>query len=325
MKPIALAALLSVLAGLADKAAAEVWDMPTPYAEAAFHTRNIVQFAKDVAAASDGALTIRVHSAGSLFAHGDIKNAVRSRQVPIGEFLLSRLSNEDAAFGLDSLPFLATSYGQAKRLWWAQKPVIRALLAKQGLMPLFSVPWPPQELYTNGEITCMEDLKGLRLRAYNAAQEELASLVGASPVQVEATDIAQAFMTGQVEAMITSPSTGANSQAWTFVSHYGAINAWLPKNIVVVNNRSFQSLPEEVQTAVLKAAARAEARGWDMSRQETEEKTKIMAENGMVIYEPSDDLRIGLEAVGQKMLKTWQATASDAAKIILRAYRQDSR
>ena len=93
----------------------------------------------------------------------------------------------------------------------------------------------------------------------------------------------------------------------------------------MVNNRSFQSLPEEVQTAVLKAAARAEARGWDMSRQETEEKTKIMAENGMVIYEPSDDLRIGLEAVGQKMLKTWQATASDAAKIILRAYRQDSR
>ena len=120
-------------------AQAQNWDMPTPYSDAIFHTANIIEFAADLKAATDGAMDITVHSAGSLFKHADIKGAVRGRQVPIGEFFLSRLSNEDAAFGLDSQPFLATSYEDAERLWAAQKPAVTALLAEQNLMPLFAV------------------------------------------------------------------------------------------------------------------------------------------------------------------------------------------
>ncbi len=84
---------------------------------------------------------------------------------------------------------------------------VTELLAEQGLIPLFSVPWPAQGPYANGEVADASGLEGLRFRAYDAA------LAGATPVQVEAVDIPQAFATGQVEAMITSPSTGANSTA----------------------------------------------------------------------------------------------------------------
>ena len=103
MKPFLIAALLPTAA------LAQSWDMPTPYPDATFHTQNIVQFADEVRAATDGALDITVHSAGSLFPHPEIKPAIRSQQVPIGEFFLSLLSNEDTAYGLDSQPFLATS------------------------------------------------------------------------------------------------------------------------------------------------------------------------------------------------------------------------
>lgn len=318
MKHILCAAALA--SGVATAVSAETWDMPTPYGDATFHTQNISQFAEDVAAATDGALEITVHSAGSLFPHGEIKNVVRAGQVPIGEFFLSRLVNEDAAYGLDSQPFLATSYEDAARLWEAQEPVVTALLAEQGLMPLFSVPWPAQGLYTNGEIATVEDLAALRFRAYNAALEEFATLAGAAPVQVEAPDIPQAFATGQVEAMITSPSTGANSTAWDFVSHYTPINAWVPKNIVVVNERAFRRLPEDVQTAVLHAAAAAETRGWEMSAAEAEAQTAILAQNGMVIYDPSAELTEGLQAIGEQMLETWRAGASEAALSVLTAY-----
>ncbi len=315
-------AVFAAALALAGPAAAETWDMPTPYGDATFHTQNIAQFAEDVARATDGALEIKVHSAGSLFPHAEIKNAVRSRQVPIGEFFLSRLSNEDPAFGVDSLPFLATSYEDAARLWAAQKPVITELLAEQGLMPLYSVPWPAQGLYTRKEIKSVDDLSGLRFRAYNATLEEFARRTGASPVQVEAPDIPQAFSTGQVEAMITSPSTGANSKAWDFLTHYTPINAWIPKNIVVVNKRAFDRLDPAVQEAVLKAAADAEKRGWEMSKAEAEAKTKIMADNGMIIAEPSPELMAGLKKIGAEMLEGWKAGASDQAKSILEAYMQ---
>lgn len=318
MKHFALASTLAL--GVATAASADTWDMPTPYGDATFHTQNITQFAEEVAAATDGALEITVHSGGSLFPHGEIRNVVRSGQVPIGEFFLSLLVNDDAAFGIDSQPFVATSYEDAARLWAAQEPVITELLAEQGLMPLFSVPWPAQGLYTNGEIATVEDLAGLRFRAYNAALEEFATLANAAPVQVEAPDIPQAFATGQVEAMVTSPSTGANSTAWDFVTHYTPINAWVPKNIVVVNQRAFRRLPEDVQGAVMAAAEAAEARGWEMSAAEADAQTAVLAENGMIIVEPSAELTAGLQEIGAQMLENWQANASDAALSILTTY-----
>ena len=304
----------------ATPAFAQNWDMPTPYGDTTFHTQNIMQFADDLRAATGDSLDITVHSAGSLFPHPEIKNAVRNRQVPIGEFFLSLLANEDLAYGLDSQPFVATSYDDAKQLWDAQKPVITELLAEQGLMPLFSVPWPAQGLYTNGEIATVEDLNGLRFRAYNAALEEFATLAGAAPVQIEAPDIPQAFATGQVAAMITSPSTGVNSTAWDFVTHYSPINAWVPKNIVVVNQRIFDGLDAETQAAVMDAAAAAETRGWEMSAAEADSMTAELAANGITVYEPSAELVAGLKGIGDQMLETWNANASDSAKAIMSAY-----
>lgn len=318
MKNFVLASALALSVTTATQA--DTWDMPTPYGDATFHTQNIAQFAQDVAAATDGALEITVHSGGSLFPHGEIRNVVRSGQVPIGEFFLSLLVNDDAAFGIDSQPFVATSYEDAARLWTAQEPVITDLLAEQGLMPLFSVPWPAQGLYTNGEIATVEGLAGLRFRAYNAALEEFASLANAAPVQVEAPDIPQAFATGQVEAMVTSPSTGVNSTAWDFVTHYTPINAWVPKNIVVVNERAFRRLPEDVQSAVMAAAETAEARGWEMSAAEADAQTAVLAENGMIIVEPSAELTAGLQQIGAQMLENWQANASEPALSILTTY-----
>lgn len=305
---------------MATSASAQSWDMPTPYGDTTFHTQNIIQFADDVRTATDGGLDITIHSAGSLFPHSEIKGAVRNRSVPMGEFFLSLLANEDLAYGIDSQPFVATSYEDAAKLWAAQEPVITELLAEQDLMPLFSVPWPAQGLYTNGEVATVADLNGLRFRAYNAALEEFATLAGAAPVQIEASDIPQAFATGQVAAMITSPSTGVNSTAWDFVTHYTPINAWVPKNIVVVNKRMFDGLDAGTQSAVLEAAAAAQTRGWEMSAAEAESMTAALADNGIIVYEPSETLIADLQGIGATMLENWKANASDAALAVLEGY-----
>ncbi len=296
------------------------WDMPTPYPDKTFHTENIAIFADEVAKATDGALTIKIHSAGSLYKHPEIKNAVRSGQVPIGEFFLSLLSNENQVFGADSQPFLATNYDDAKKLWDAQQPIVAKLLDKEGLMPLFSVPWPPQGLYTKKEIKTVDDLKGIKFRAYNATLELFANKIGAAPTQIEVPDIPQAFATGRVEAMITSPSTGANSKAWDFVTHYTDIQAWLPKNIVVVNKKAFRKLDEKTQAAVLNAAKAAEARGWEMSMKETAEKTAILKDNGVIVVTPSPELMAGLKEIGASMLEEWKKQAGPEGAALLQAY-----
>ena len=251
---------ISATAAFAEMA----WDMPTPYPDNNFHTRNIAEFAKEVDTATGGNLTITIHANQSLIKHPDIKNSVRDGIAPIGEFLASRLENESAIFGADSIPFLATSYDAAFKLYGAQRPYIEKLLGEQGLKLLFSVPWPPQGIYAGKEVTKVEDLEGLKFRAYNLGTERVAALAKMIPAQIEAADVPTAFSTGRVEAMITSPSTGVDSKAWDFVKFYHDTQAWLPRNVVVVNQGAFDVLSDEEKAAVEAAAKSAETRGWEM-------------------------------------------------------------
>ena len=319
LSTVAVAAM-TMSAGFAM--AAEKWDMATPYPDATFHTQNIIEFAKDVKEATGGELDITVHSGGSLFKHPDIKRSVQRGLVPAGETLISLLSNEDPIYGVDAIPFLATSYDEAKKLWEASRPAIEEKLAGDGLKVLYAVAWPAQGLYTAKPVSTVDDLKGMKFRAYNSATSKLADLTGMVGTQVEVPEIPTAFATGIVEAMMTSPSTGANSKAWDFVQNFYDVQAWLPKNMVIVNAKAFDGLSPEVQKAVMDAAAKAETRGWEMSMAETDEKKKVLADNGMNVAAPSDALKSGLAKVGEQMVADWQAEAGDADAAIIDAYKK---
>lgn len=322
IRTLAFAAALGATGALGLPAAAQTaWDMPTPYGDTVFHTSNIAQFADDVRAATDGGLDITVHSAGSLFGHAEIKDAVRRGLAPIGEVLISRLANENPVFGVDSIPFLADSYDDGRALWAASRPAVEKLLEEQGLTLLFAVPWPGQSLYLTEEVSDPAQLQGISFRAYNTATERLAELLGMVPTQVETGDIPTAFATGRVAAMMTSPSTGVSSQAWDFTKVYVDVQAWLPKNMVVVNTAALGALPEDQRAALIEAAAAAETRGWQMSAAETETQMAKLAENGMTVVKPSAALAAAMAAAGETMAAEWLERAGDAGAAILKAYR----
>ncbi|WP_212526115.1 TRAP transporter substrate-binding protein [Actibacterium sp. MT2.3-13A] len=304
-----IAAALTLALGLGNGASAETWDIATPYPEGNFHTQNIIQFTKDVDAATNGALKITVHPANSLIAHPEIKNSVRSGTIPMGEFLLGRLSNENPLFELDMLPFVVSGYDDAREMWDASRPEIQELLGRQNLRVLFSVPWPNNGIYVNSEINSTEDLRGLRFRTYNTTTDRFAELVNAVPTQVEVSDIAQAFSTGRVQGMITSAATGVAVSAWDFVDRYYAVQSFLGKNVVVVNEKMFQALPEDVRKAVLTAAAEAETRGWALSQENDAKMAGVLAEHGITVEAPSEALQAGLLKVGETMLEEWLARA----------------
>ncbi|MBO0661436.1 TRAP transporter substrate-binding protein [Jiella sp. CQZ9-1] len=296
------------------------WDMPTPYPEGNFHEKNIATFVEEVNKDAGDAVKITVHPNQSLIKHADIKNAVRDGIVPIGELLASRLSNEDPIFGVDSVPFLATSDDQAWKLYQAQKPFMEKALKRQGLKLLFSVAWPPQGLYTKEPVTKMSELEGKSFRAYNKFTEELAKDAGMIPTQVEQADVPTAFSTGRVAVMMTSPSTGVDTKAWDYLSHYYLLNAWRPRNIVVVNEQAFESLPKTAQEVILKASAEAEKRGWKASEEETKRTTALLEKNGIKVEQPSADLKASFEKIGQTMTEAWKKSAGSDGEALLKAY-----
>jgi TRAP-type C4-dicarboxylate transport system substrate-binding protein len=298
------------------------WDMPTPYGATNFHTENVVQFAADIDKATAGKLKITVHANGSLFKANEIKRAVQGGQAQIGEILISGYANEDPVFGADSVPFLATSYADAAKLWKVSKKALDERLARQGLKVLYSVPWPPQGIYANRPIATIADMKGLKMRTYNPATSRIAELAGAQPVTIQAAELAQAMATGAVNANITSGATGYDTKAWEQVKYFYDTQAWLPKNIVFVSQKAFDALDKASQNAVLKAATEAEARGWKVSEEKTAFYLGELKKNGMTVAPPSPALKAGLKKIGDTMTAEWVKSAGADGQAIVEAFKK---
>jgi TRAP-type C4-dicarboxylate transport system substrate-binding protein len=319
-RQLLVAAALATAFGAAQ--AQTKWDLPTAYPAANFHTENIQQFANDVDKATGGKLKITVHPGASLFKAPEIKRAVQGGQAQLGEILLVNFSNEDPLYGLDGVPFLATSYADALKLYKASRKALDAKLGAQGMTVLFSVPWPPQGVYSKKPIASMADMKGLKWRSYSPQTARIGELIGAQPVTIQAAEVAQALATGAMDSMISSGATGYDTKIFEHVKNFYDTQAWLPKNAVIVNKKSFDALDKATQDAVLKAGADAETRGWKLSEEKTGWYLDQLRKNGMNVAPPTAQLKADLGKVGDTMLKEWLDKAGADGRAVVDAYRK---
>jgi len=320
VRSLVSAAALAALAGTA--VAQTKWDLPTAYPANNFHTENVQQFASDVDKATGGKLKIQVHANASLFKAPEIKRAVQSNSAQAGEVLLVNFENENPLFGVDGLPFLATSYADSMKLYKAQKPALEKLLGTQGIKLLYTVPWPPQGIYTNKTLNSAADMKGLKWRAYSPATSKIAELVGAQPMTVQAAEVSQALATGVIDSYMSSGATGFDSKTYEHIKNWYDTQAWLPKNAVIVNAAAFNALDKATQDAVLKAAADAEARGWKLSEEKNLWYVDQLKQKGMNIVKPPAQLTADLKKVGDTMVGEWVKKAGPDGQAVVDAFKK---
>jgi TRAP-type C4-dicarboxylate transport system substrate-binding protein len=321
MKRLATLAAALGLAVALPVAAQTKWDLPSAYPASNFHTENLAQFANDVDKGSGGKLKIQLHPNASLFKAPEIKRAVQGGQAQAGEILLVNFENEDPLYGLDGIPFLATSYADSLKLYKASRKAIEDKLAKQGMMLLYTVPWPPQGIYSKRTLAGADDMKGLKWRAYSPATAKIAELVGAQPMTVQAAEVSQALATGVIDSYMSSGSTGFDSKTYEHIKNWYDTQAWLPKNAILVNKKAFDALDKTTQQAVLKAAAAAETRGWKLSEEKNGWYLDQLRQKGMTIHKPSEQLTADLRKVGNVMLAEWLRKAGPDGRKVIDAYR----
>ncbi len=285
------------------------WDMATPYSDENFHTRNIRAFAEEVKQTSGGRLEIVVRSNASMFKMPEIKRAVQSGQIHLGEILLSAYANEDPFFEVDTIPFLIQGYEQAKKLHELTKPAIDARLRKSRVVPLFYVAWPGQGILSKNPFEKIEDMKGSKFRASSPVTARLAELSGAVPAIIQSAEIAQAFSTGVVDSTMTSIATVVELQAWQFTKFFYDVRAMHSRNVVFVNEKSLSALPDDLRGIVLKAAANAETRGWAMSMEVSQRANDQSVAQGLSVRPASDAFNKQLQGIGARMAADWAKKA----------------
>ena len=319
-KMTTLAMGIAAIAVSAQTASAEKWDMPMAYAATNFHSEMGVVFADKVREYTNGDIDITVHPGGSLFKGGEIKRAIQTGQAPIGERFMSAHANEAPLLGWDNLPFLATTYEENNQLWAAAKDKVNAQLSDLNLVALYTCPWPGQGFYFKKAVASSKDTQGIKFRSYNSATATFAEELGMVPVQVEAAELSQALATGVAESFISSGSTGYDRKVWEHLTHYYKVNAWLPRNYVMVNKGVWDALSGDMQAALQKAADETGAACSAKSAELANWYFEQLAANGMSVEDAGPEFLAELQAIGAKMTSAWLADVGADGQAIIDAY-----
>lgn len=293
-------------AGVAPVCAARTsWRLATGYRAESFHTANLSAMAREVGVATQGTFDIALHPNNSLFKLAEIRAAVEAGRCEAGETIMTALTGEIPIAGADSVPFIVGSFGDARRMWRHQRPLLERQFGKRGLQVLYAVPWPPQGLYSTRPITGAADFKGTRMRTYNPTTARIATLLGAEGVDVAMAEVGRALAEGRIDSMITSAVTGVENKVWSHVKHYYEINAWFPKNLVFANANAMAALAPFERDALRRASVAAEARGWAASEATAGSSVDELRRQGMKIERVPREFVQDLKRLGERFSLEW--------------------
>ena len=322
MKPLKrILAAVAVSLAVAAPAVAEKWDMPMSYAATTFQSEVGAEFARCVTTGTGGDIEIVTHPSDTLIKRAEIKDAIQEGRVPIGEVLLSAHQYKSPIFGFDSVPFLATSFDDSARLWNAAKPTLAKVLGDQGLTLLYSAPWPPQGFYFRNEVESVADMDGIRFRSYNSTTSRLAELTGMLPVKIELAEANRAFAEGVADSMVSSSSSGNDYRVWENLNYFYEVDAWLPRNYVMVNSGTWSGVSRSNRNVIRGCAELAEYTGFWRSIENTVVALQGLREGGMTVAKPNPAMEAELEEIGKAMTAEWLEVAGPEGKAIIDAFR----
>jgi TRAP-type C4-dicarboxylate transport system substrate-binding protein len=297
--------------------------MPTEYPQSAMPGLGITTFAKYLAELSAGKLQIKpsfdasagIKSAGMLAAIAD-------GRVQAGDALAGALEAEDAIFALPTLPFLATSTADAKRLAELARPYLGAALQKKGLRLLYLTPWPPSGIWSKAPLKTTSDLSGLSIRTYDKISSEVFASVGAKAAPISFADTMPKLADGSINAVLSSGDGGAGRKLWEYLPYFSEITYTLPLSVASVNQAVYGGLAPDLREAVDAAGRQTEAELWLALSTRLQENYARMRQNGVTIDStPAPAIVEAFQAGAAAAQRAWCTRSGPACVQILDAFK----
>jgi TRAP-type transport system periplasmic protein len=322
---VAIAAtVLALFSATVPAQAQTTWTLPTEYPATAIPGEGVTAFAESVNRRTGGALVIKPsYNAEMGIKSAEMIVAVRDGRSQAADAFGGALGGEHPAFGLSSLPFLATSLNEARQLAGLARPWYEKTFASFGLKLLYTTPWPPSGIWSKAPLGDVAALKGLAIRTYDATSTTVLNAAGASAVNLSFADVMPRLKDGSVTAVLSSGDGGAGRRLWEFLPHFTEVNYAVPLSFAFVSAKAYDALPEEQRKAVDAAATETEARQWNAIIGRLEANYATMRTNGVIINSaPPPGLISALKAAALPVVESWTAKAGPDGAAVLAGFRK---
>jgi TRAP-type C4-dicarboxylate transport system substrate-binding protein len=312
---ILAAPMLGIGAALAQPAG---WTVATEYPATSIPGEGVAHFAAaatargvPVTAAAGGPDGYRSAAALTVLAEG--------RFAAVDSFAGS-MNAVDPIFLLSSLPFLTASHADAARLRDLARPHYVEALGKRGAVLLWTTPWPPSGLWTRRPVATPADLRGLRVRTYDATGTEVLRAAGAEAEVLSFAEVNARLEAETLDAVLSSGDGGAGRQLWRWLPNFTELNYAWPLSLGFASASRLAALTPAQREAVTQAGAETEARQWQAIIGRLEANRAVMRDNRVAIHEPDAALKAALRGAAAGAVGQWRSTAGAAGASILAAY-----
>ena len=234
------------------------------------------RFADTVNKRSGGRLKVVVYLSGQLYQDREVIDAVRTNSVEIGNVNIGQWGGIYPLLNLiDYMPFEVDDALGYKLIDGKIGEVFREQMKKAGVMPLMWVPTALMDGVTNNkrELRVPDDFKGLLIRAPHPAGEYRLKAFGASPVVIPASDMFTALQYGTVDGCWTALASVQSRKLYEIQKYLTVFSLGPNFHPTIMNLKSFQGLPKDLQEIVLQSAM--EIQRWGRQAVDREENDSL--------------------------------------------------
>ncbi|MEM1377173.1 MAG: C4-dicarboxylate ABC transporter substrate-binding protein, partial [Pseudomonadota bacterium] len=128
--------------------------------------------------------------------------------------------------------------------------------------------------------------------------------------------------TGVASSMVSSGATGYDRRVWESLSHFYEVDAWLPRNYIMVNMDVWDGTSDTNKNIIDACAGMAQYAGAWRAREYTGFTLAGLAAGGMTVEPAGDQLMSDLQEIGATMTAEWLEAAGDEGQAIVEAYRE---
>ncbi|MBM3570724.1 MAG: hypothetical protein FJX46_18430, partial [Alphaproteobacteria bacterium] len=184
--------------------------------------------------------------------------------------------------------FLCTSYDQFDKALPAVKTATDEVLQKKfGVAVAIHWTMPPQNMWLGKPVAKLEELKGMKIRAWNPEQVEMMRALGGSAVSITSAEVIPALERKVIDGAITSALSASDWRAYEIVKGGFMVNMTMGHQVLMVNAAELQKLPADVRQTLMAKSAEWSPKYRQMSEEGDNAARQNLVANKVVLTTPT--------------------------------------
>lgn len=294
------------------------WPLIEQSAASVVTAQSVSNFSAAVRRTSGGTIEINPAPAGAKATADRLLPDLAAGRIGLARVSLAALEASDPVVAIDRVPYLATNFIHAAKLWQVLQPYVRDLLQSKGVTLLYAVPQPPRSPLSRKPMITLSSWRGSTLVLGAPALTGFARAVGATPAA--GGSVRELLKGGRADVVFESAPSAVRDKAWEYASHYLQASAWFPKELVLASSRKLAGLSAAERDALLSAADVAGREAWSLAVRSTEDSVQMLRDYGIKTHETPVNVLIQLEELGRDLLFQWSDGAGEIGAELVEAY-----